>query len=123
MQIRSPGRVSPPQHCQTLLTRSLLQEAIDKRLKQKSLLMQEAASAAQKAQDSLASFSLDLGSLIGRDASKSPRYPEKYIKTLDSILQKVAMGQDAKSVRCVILTDDQILRTAVSTSRSALLVF
>lgn len=79
-----------------VLTDSLLQEAIDKRLKQKTLLMQEAASAAQKAQESLASFSLDLGSLIGRDASKSPRYPEKYIKTLDGILQKVAMGQDSK---------------------------
>lgn len=79
-----------------VLTDSLLQEAIDKRLNQKVLLMQEAASAAQKAQDSLASFSLDLGSLIGRDASKSPRYPEKYIKTLDGILQKVAMGQDSK---------------------------
>lgn len=79
-----------------MLTDSLLQEAIDKRLKQKTLMLQEAASAAQKAQESLASFSLDLGSLIGRDASKSPRYPEKYIKTLDGILQRVAMGLDSK---------------------------
>lgn len=80
----------------SMLTDSLLQEAIDKRLKQKTLMLQEAASAAQKAQESLASFSLDLGSLIGRDASKSPRYPEKYIKTLDGILQRVAMGLDSK---------------------------
>lgn len=91
------------------LTSSLLQEAIDKRLKQKTVLIQEAASAAQKAQESLASFSLDLGSLIGRDASKSPRYPEKYIKTLDSTLQKVAMGQDSKYVDSDYDTDSQVL--------------
>lgn len=86
----------------TLIT-SLLQEAIDKRLKLRAQLVQEASIAAQKVQESTAGFSLDLGTLIGRDASKSPRYPEKYIKTLDTSLQKIAMGQDSKCERHPLL--------------------
>jgi hypothetical protein len=41
-------------------------------------------------------FSFDLGSLIGRDSSKSPKFPEKMLKVLDGNLQRIAMGQDAK---------------------------
>lgn len=41
-------------------------------------------------------FGFDLGSLIGRDSSKSPKYPEKLLKVLDGNLQRIAMGQDQK---------------------------
>ena len=41
-------------------------------------------------------FSFDLGSLIGRDSSKSPKFPEKMLKVLDGNLQRIAMGQDPK---------------------------
>ncbi|BEJ13854.1 hypothetical protein CspHIS471_0310280 [Cutaneotrichosporon sp. HIS471] len=51
---------------------------------------------ASKSQDSASVFSLDLGSLLGRDSVKSPRYPEKFIKIMDSSLQRIAMGQDPK---------------------------
>jgi hypothetical protein len=34
--------------------------------------------------------------LLGRDGAKSPRYPEKFIKIMDSSLQRIAMGQDPK---------------------------
>ncbi|KLT39881.1 hypothetical protein CC85DRAFT_288059 [Cutaneotrichosporon oleaginosum] len=52
--------------------------------------------ASSKSQDSSSGFSLDLGSLLGRDSARSPRYPEKFIKVLDGSLQRIAMGQDPK---------------------------
>lgn len=47
-------------------------------------------------QDGDRHFGFDLGSLIGRDSSKSPKYPEKMLKVLDGNLQRIAMGQDPK---------------------------
>ena len=42
-------------------------------------------------------FTLDLGSLVGgRDSGKSPKYPEKTLKAMDGILQRIAMGQEVK---------------------------
>ncbi|KAK4689773.1 hypothetical protein P7C73_g321, partial [Tremellales sp. Uapishka_1] len=41
-------------------------------------------------------FTLDLGSLMGRDSSKSPKYPEKLIKVMDATLQRIAMRQEPK---------------------------
>ncbi|TXT13456.1 hypothetical protein VHUM_00823 [Vanrija humicola] len=66
------------------------------------------ATGGHRPHDSVASFTLDFGSLIGRDASKSPRYPEKFIKVLDGSLQKIAMGLDPKY-------SDQRFRRSVAT--------
>jgi hypothetical protein len=34
---------------------------------------------------------------MGRDSSKSsPKYPEKLLKVIDTTLQRIAMGQEAK---------------------------
>jgi len=35
---------------------------------------------------------------MGRDASRSPKYPEKLLKVMDGTLQRIAMGQEAKCV-------------------------
>lgn len=43
-------------------------------------------------------FAFDFGSLMGRDSSKSPKYPEKMLKVLDGTLQRVAMGQEPRWV-------------------------
>jgi len=43
-------------------------------------------------------FAFDLSSLMGRDASRSPKYPEKLLKVMDGTLQRIAMGQEAKCV-------------------------
>ncbi|WWC87193.1 uncharacterized protein L201_002079 [Kwoniella dendrophila CBS 6074] len=40
--------------------------------------------------------SFDLGSLMGKDSSKSPKYPEKLLKVFDGFLQRIAMGQEPK---------------------------
>lgn len=40
----------------------------------------------------------DFSSLIGRDSSKSPKYPEKMLKVMDVTLQRIAMGQEPKWV-------------------------
>ncbi|XAO24727.1 hypothetical protein I312_103533 [Cryptococcus bacillisporus CA1280] len=41
-------------------------------------------------------FAFDFGSLVNRDTSKSPKFPEKLLKTIDVTLQRIAMGQEAK---------------------------
>ncbi|WWD22030.1 hypothetical protein CI109_106518 [Kwoniella shandongensis] len=41
-------------------------------------------------------FAFDLGSIVGRDSSKSPKYPEKMLKVMDGTLQRIAMGQEPK---------------------------
>ncbi|OWZ78089.1 cytoplasmic protein [Cryptococcus neoformans Tu401-1] len=41
-------------------------------------------------------FAFDFGSLVNRDTSKSPKFPEKLLKTVDFTLQRIAMGQEAK---------------------------
>ena len=38
----------------------------------------------------------DLSSLMGRDSSKSPKYPERLLKVMDTTLQRIAMGQEPK---------------------------
>ncbi|WWC59160.1 uncharacterized protein I303_101708 [Kwoniella dejecticola CBS 10117] len=40
--------------------------------------------------------SFDLTSFVGKDSSRSPKYPEKLFKTLDGYLQRIAMGQEPK---------------------------
>lgn len=47
-------------------------------------------------QDSHTFSFFDLSSLVGRDSSKSPKYPEKLLKVMDNTLQRIAMGQEAK---------------------------
>ncbi|WVF70101.1 hypothetical protein IAT40_004889 [Kwoniella sp. CBS 6097] len=41
-------------------------------------------------------FAFDFGSLVNRESTKSPKYPEKLLKLLDSNLQRIAMGQEPK---------------------------
>ncbi|WVN88902.1 uncharacterized protein L203_104117 [Cryptococcus depauperatus CBS 7841] len=41
-------------------------------------------------------FAFDLSSLIERDKSKTPRFPEKLIRALDGVFQRIAMGQEPK---------------------------
>ena len=41
----------------------------------------------------------DVGALIGRDASKSPKFPEKMVKVLDEKLQRIAMAREPKYVK------------------------
>lgn len=75
----------------------LLQEDIINRRRLALVAASDQGSSGGRQPDNVSSvFSLDLGSLIGRDSGKSPRYPEKYLKALDTSLQKVAMGQDPK---------------------------
>ncbi|WRT65054.1 uncharacterized protein IL334_001996 [Kwoniella shivajii] len=54
------------------------------------------ASSSRKSQDGSFLPSFDLGSFLGRDQTKSPKYPEKLLKVLDGILQRIAMGQEPK---------------------------
>lgn len=61
-------------------------------------------------------FAFDLGSLMGRDSSKSPKYPEKLLKVLDMALKKIAMGQEPKCVRCARATAPLIPDTPISDS-------
>ncbi|TYJ58206.1 hypothetical protein B9479_001030 [Cryptococcus floricola] len=46
-------------------------------------------------QPSSSALGIDFGALLKRDA-KSPRYPERMIKGLDGLLQRVAMGKETK---------------------------
>ncbi|WWC67647.1 uncharacterized protein I206_101557 [Kwoniella pini CBS 10737] len=50
----------------------------------------------RKSHDGYFFSSFDFTSLIGKDSSKSPKYPEKLIRALDGYLQKIAMGQEPK---------------------------
>ncbi|ORY22447.1 hypothetical protein BCR39DRAFT_473921 [Naematelia encephala] len=53
-------------------------------------------------------LSFDLSSLVGGRDSKSPKYPEKLLKVLDTTLQRIAMGQEPK------FSDQRFRRTAAS---------
>ncbi|WVQ97784.1 hypothetical protein IAU59_004898 [Kwoniella sp. CBS 9459] len=61
------------------------------------LVQNAAAGPSKRAHDGPSSFfAFDLGSLINRDSTKSPKYPEKLLKLLDTNLQRIAMGQEPK---------------------------
>jgi hypothetical protein len=45
-------------------------------------------------------FAFDLGSLMGREGSKSPKYPKEMLKVLDDKLKRISMGQETKWVTC-----------------------
>nr|XP_019005449.1 uncharacterized protein I203_02304 [Kwoniella mangroviensis CBS 8507]OCF68910.1 hypothetical protein I203_02304 [Kwoniella mangroviensis CBS 8507] len=54
------------------------------------------AASSRRSHDGSFLATFDLGSLMGKDSSKSPKYPEKLLKFFDSSLQRIAMGQEPK---------------------------
>ncbi|WVW78775.1 hypothetical protein I302_100737 [Kwoniella bestiolae CBS 10118] len=79
-----------------------LQDLLDKRAQhpipkdQESTLPTNHAVSSRRSHDGSFFTTFDLGSLMGKDSSKSPKYPEKLLKIFDSFLQRIAMGQEPK---------------------------
>ncbi|WWD07979.1 hypothetical protein V865_006089 [Kwoniella europaea PYCC6329] len=82
-------------YLQALLDRQS-QSAAAKDQETSSSLPTNHATSSRRSHDGSFFATFDLGSLMGKDSSKSPKYPEKLLKIFDSSLQRIAMGQEPK---------------------------